>query len=117
MVNLFTSSELNESGDDDEDEGEELGEGEDVLDEGRPLDFPTVDKCQQACKKENGERFISSTTKSSFSRIIIVLRKMCSLSDNSIDCHVNILFSLRKASFFFLTALHICVKDFQPNKY
>ena len=49
MVNLSTSSELNESGDDDEYEGEELGEGEDVLDEGRPLDFPAVDKCQQAC--------------------------------------------------------------------
>ena len=69
---MFTSSELNESGDDDEDEGEELGEGEDVLDEGRPLDFPAVDECQQACKKRNGERFISSATNSLFSQFIIV---------------------------------------------
>ena len=48
QINSCTSSELNESGDYDEYEGEQLGEGEDVLNEGCPLDFPAVDECQHA---------------------------------------------------------------------
>ena len=47
QMSSFTSSELNESGDYDEYESEKLGEGEDVLNAGRPLDLPTVDECQQ----------------------------------------------------------------------
>ena len=46
-----TSAKLNKSSDHDDEESQELGVGEDVLNEGGPLHLPAVDEGQHTCKK------------------------------------------------------------------
>ena len=46
-----TSAKLNKSSDHDDEERQELGVGEDVLNEGGPLHLPAVDEGQHTCKK------------------------------------------------------------------
>ena len=51
LFRVFTSSELHEAGDDDDEECQELAVGEEILNQGGPLNLPAVDEGQHTWKQ------------------------------------------------------------------